>query len=54
MLNRGVGGAWGFSTDIGGYLGDTPKELFFRWSQWAALSPYFRLHNSSSNGTRQP
>jgi alpha-glucosidase (family GH31 glycosyl hydrolase) len=54
MLSRGVGGAWGFSTDIGGYLGDTPKELFYRWTQWAALSPYFRLHNSSSSGTRQP
>lgn len=54
MLSRAVGGAWGFSTDIGGYLGDTPKELFYRWTQWAALSPYFRLHNSSSNGTRQP
>jgi sulfoquinovosidase len=54
MLSRAVGGAWGYSTDIGGYLGETPKELFWRWTEWAALSPYFRLHNSSSSQTRQP
>ena len=54
MLSRAVGGAWSYQTDIGGYLGDTPEELFWRWTQWAALSPMFRLHNSSSNGTRQP
>jgi len=53
MLSRGVGGAWGFSTDIGGYLGETSKELFHRWTQWAALSPYFRVHNSASSSTRQ-
>src|SRR3712207_1176265 len=54
MLSRGVGGAYGYSTDIGGYLGETPRELFVRWVQWATFSPYFRLHNSASSGTRQP
>lgn len=58
MLNRAVGGAWGFSTDIGGYADyvttSTTSELFVRWSQWAALTPYFRVHNSSAGGLRMP
>lgn len=58
MLNRAVGGAFGFSTDIGGYIdfldGAPDAELFTRWSEWAALTPYFRVHNSAVNGTRMP
>ncbi len=54
MLNRAVGGAYGYSTDIGGYydLGPgrqvTSRELFIRWAEWAALSPLFRLHGALS------
>jgi alpha-D-xyloside xylohydrolase len=58
MLNRAVGGAWGFVTDIGGlYDFVTPplsKELFIRWSQWAALTTFHRLHNSSTRQVRMP
>ena len=58
MLNRGVGGAYGYTTDIGGYLDETTgaptKELFIRWSQFAALSPIFRVHNSSTGGVHMP
>jgi len=59
MLNRAVGGAYGFGTDIGGYFDiavapPTTKELFIRWAQWAALSPVFRLHGSVSAGTHVP
>lgn len=58
MLNRAVGGAWGFNTDIGGYIDlitpVTSKELFIRWTQWAALSLVFRVHNSASKGVRMP
>jgi sulfoquinovosidase len=57
MLNRGIGGAPGFSTDVGGYLdtwGSLTEELWTRWVQWAALSPLFRFHNSVGQGTRQP
>jgi alpha-D-xyloside xylohydrolase len=59
MLNRGVGGAYGFSTDIGGYFDigpyrPTTKELLLRWAEWAALSPYFRLHGSIQAGTHMP
>lgn len=58
MLSRAIGGAWGFNTDIGGYADihtpATSRELFVRWSQWAALSPVFRVHNSVSKGARMP
>ena len=58
MLNRAVGGAFGYTTDIGGYIdsltGPPTEELFNRWSEWAALTPYFRVHNSAVNGTRMP
>jgi sulfoquinovosidase len=62
MLSRAVGGSYGYTTDIGGYF-DTntqtaqplQKDLFMRWSQWAALTPHFRLHNSCCDqGTRMP
>lgn len=58
MLNRAVGGAFGFTTDIGGYFDihtpPTSKELFLRWAEWAALSPIFRLHGSVRSGTHTP
>ncbi len=58
MLNRAVGGAYGYATDIGGYFDyvspPTTKKLFLRWAEWAALSPVFRLHGSGLSGTHAP
>ena len=59
MLNRAVGGAYGFTTDIGGYFDvyngtPTTKELFLRWAQLAALTPFFRLHGSLIAGVHTP
>jgi len=69
MLNRGIGGNYGFNIDIGGYADfvgqtanpydpnyyqGTSKELFIRWTQLAALTPFFRVHNSGLTGVRQP
>jgi alpha-glucosidase (family GH31 glycosyl hydrolase) len=59
MLNRAIGGAYGFTTDIGGFFdvgpySPTTKELFIRWAEWAALSPFFRLHGSVGAGTHTP
>ncbi len=58
MLNRGIGGAYGFTTDIGGFFdipyGATSKELFIRWVEWATLSPMFRIHGSVAAGTHTP
>ncbi len=58
MLNRALSGAYGFTTDIGGYFDfitpPTTKELFIRWAQWAALSPVMRVHGSVQAGTHMP
>jgi alpha-glucosidase (family GH31 glycosyl hydrolase) len=57
MLNRAVGGAWGFTTDIAGYAdfqAPATKELYVRWSEAAALMPFFRVHNGPLNGPRMP
>jgi alpha-glucosidase (family GH31 glycosyl hydrolase) len=58
MLNRAVGGAFGFNDDIGGYAslftGPPGAELFTRWSQWSALVPFFRVHSSAQNSPRFP
>ncbi len=58
MLNRAIGGAYGFTTDIGGYYDvttpPTTKALLLRWAEWAALSPIFRLHGSGRAGTHTP
>lgn len=58
MLNRGLAGAYGFTTDIGGYFDyvspATTKELLIRWAQWAVFSPYMRLHGSITAGTHMP
>lgn len=61
MLNRGVGGAFGYSTDIGGYYDfypsvakPTTRELFLRWAAWSALTPFFRLHGALIGGVHDP
>lgn len=58
MLSRSATGSYGYNTDIGGYfdyhVGPADAELYTRWAFWAALSPVFRVHNSSSNGVRMP
>jgi alpha-glucosidase len=58
MLNRGVVGAYGYGTDIGGYFDittpPTTRQLFLRWAEWAALSPVFRLHGAGLTGTHTP
>lgn len=59
MLNRAIGGAYGFSTDIGGYadwtgIPGTSKELFVRWSQAAVFTTHFRVHGSALSGVRMP
>ena len=59
MLNRQVGGLYGFNQDIGGYFDvgpyePTSKELFIRWAEHAVFTPVFRLHGSVGAGTHMP
>ena len=58
MLNLALGGAYAFTTDVGGYFDfvapRTTPELLIRWSQLAAFTPIMRLHNSTSKGQLLP
>jgi len=57
MLNRAVGGAYGFHCDTGGYmdlLSTTSRELLVRWSWYAALTPGNRLHGGPVRGQKLP
>lgn len=62
MLNRALFGAYGFSTDIGGYadfqadveVRGTDAELFTRWTEAAVFTTHFRIHNSALGGVRMP
>lgn len=58
MLNRAVGGAYGFHCDTGGIMdlrtGSLTRELFLRWSWHAALTPGNRLHGGPVFGQRFP
>ncbi len=70
LLSRGIGGAFGYNTDIGGYVdpgqgappvadnydfgGPTDKELYLRWTQASAFLPFFRVHNNQRSGVKMP
>ncbi len=62
MLNRAVGGGYGFTMDIGGYsdydfargAAQLTAELFVRWSQAAVFTTHFRVHNSQLFGVKFP
>lgn len=63
MLNRSIGGSFGFSIDIGGYsdytwVGNgwrkTTPELFLRFTELAVFMTHFRVHNSSLGGVKMP
>jgi alpha-glucosidase len=58
MLNLALGGAYAFTTDVGGYSDlytpRTTAELFTRWAQLAAMTAVSRIHNSTFNGSVYP
>lgn len=58
MLNRALFGAYGFSTDIGGYADyqgtTTDEELFVRWLEAAVFTSHFRVHNAVISGVHMP
>jgi sulfoquinovosidase len=58
MLNLALGGAYTYTTDVGGYLDlyspQSSPELFTRWTQLAAFTPVLRVHNSTGKGSRYP
>lgn len=53
-LNLGLSGAPLAGPDVGGYFGNAEPELVTRWTQAAALMPYFRNHTVLDTAPQEP
>jgi alpha-glucosidase len=54
LLGLGLSGIPFCGTDTGGFVGHPSDELFVRWFQLAAFTPFFRTHCSLDSPPREP
>ncbi len=54
MLNLGLSGVAFVGSDVGGYSGHATPELFARWIELGALSPFFRGHVTQGAPDQEP
>ncbi len=54
LLNLGVSGVAFTGSDVGGYSGSPGAELFARWLELGAVSPFFRNHVTTSTPDQEP
>ncbi|HEV2862673.1 MAG TPA: TIM-barrel domain-containing protein [Pyrinomonadaceae bacterium] len=54
LLNLGVSGVPFVGSDVGGFSGNPSPELYARWLQAAALSPFFRSHSEYVSKPHEP
>jgi alpha-glucosidase len=54
LMNMGLSGAPFVGTDIGGFFGNASGELFARWIQLGALTPFCRGHSSAGTERHEP
>ncbi len=54
LLGLGVSGIPFVGSDIGGFSGKPSAELYLRWLQMAAFTPFFRTHSSLGTPRREP
>ncbi|HEV2766019.1 MAG TPA: TIM-barrel domain-containing protein, partial [Pyrinomonadaceae bacterium] len=54
LTNLGVSGVPFVGADVGGFSGDATPELFARWMQVAAVTPFFRSHVEKGRQDREP
>ena len=54
LLNLGLSGVPFCGSDVGGFLGNCPDELLVRWTQMAALTPFFRNHSNLGTRDQEP
>ncbi len=54
MLGLGLSGIPYTGSDIGGFSGDPSSELYLRWFQMAAFTPFFRTHSDHATPRREP
>lgn len=54
FLNIGVSGQPFAGSDVGGFIGNPSAELFSRWLELGAFSPFFRTHSVIDSKPREP
>ena len=54
MLGLGLSGIPFTGSDIGGFSGEPSAELYLRWFQMAAFTPFFRTHSIHTTPRREP
>ncbi|WP_243029773.1 TIM-barrel domain-containing protein [Thermus altitudinis] len=54
LLGLSLSGVYFVGSDIGGFSGDPSPELYLRWFQMAAFTPFFRLHSARWTKRREP
>jgi alpha-glucosidase len=54
LLGMGMSGLPFVGSDIGGFSGTPDAELYLRWLQLAAFTPFFRTHSALGTERREP
>ncbi len=54
LLNMGLSGVAFVGADVGGFQGNAEPELFARWMQAAALTPFMRGHTALGTRDHEP
>jgi alpha-glucosidase len=54
LLNMGVSGVPLIGSDVGGFSGNPSPELYTRWLQAAALTPFLRSHSENGSNPHEP
>jgi alpha-glucosidase len=54
LMNLGLSGCAFTGSDVGGYAGRATPEMYARWMQVGALSPFFRTHCSREGNRQEP
>lgn len=54
LLNLGVSGVPLVGSDVGGFSGNPTPELYTRWLQAAALTPFLRSHSEWESNPHEP
>ena len=54
LLNLGVSGVALIGSDVGGFSGNPTPELYTRWLQSAALTPFLRSHSEWGSNPHEP
>jgi len=54
LLGMGLSGVGFVGADVGGFQDSPTPELYARWIQYAALTPFMRTHTSSNTRNQEP